>query len=144
MEDFTAWGNAAAVPLVVAITQILKRIFNFKRKADVISLLVSLAVCFGWEFYHTPEAELFILWTSSLVSTVKHLIDLLIVSFATWMSASKTYDLFLGEKRRAQELNTHLEEKEALKQEVETLKNGTQSSEAVSVDQKVREILEGK
>lgn len=147
MEDLSLLGNAAAVPIIVAITQFLKRNFNFKRKADVISLLVSFGVCLGWEFYYTPVDQLSLLWGSGFVDTGKHIIHLVLVSVATWLSASKSYDLLLGEKKRHREIGDHIEEKESLRKEVEKLKNdhGEKSElteDILEVDSKVRDILE--
>lgn len=147
MEDLSLLGNAAAVPVIIAITQFLKKNFDFNRKADAIAFLVSLAVCFGWEFYYTPTEELIALWSGGYIDTLKHIIYQVLVSIATWMSASKSYDLVLGEKKRRQEMDTHLEEKEALRNEVKQLKNGngeTKDNEVVEIDQKVRDILEGR
>jgi hypothetical protein len=148
--DLSVLGNAAAVPIVVAITQFLKKSFDFKRKADVISLLVSLVVCFGWEFYHTAEADLFLLWGTTIISNLKHAISLLVISFATWLSASKSYDLFLGDKKRNDVLNQHIQEKEELQKQVEELKAGNEQTVAApteepsDVDDRLRTILEGK
>lgn len=148
--DLSVLGNAAAVPIVIAVTQFLKKSFNFKRSADVISLLVSLGVCWGWEFYHTPEGELLVVWGATLVSKLKHTIELMIVSFATWLSASKSYDLFVGERKRNVALNQHIQEKETLLKEVETLRNGhgtpepEPTEEPVDLDDRLRDILEGK
>ena len=147
MEDLSLLGNAAAVPVIVAVTQFLKKNFDFNRKADAIAFFVSLAVCFGWEFYYTPTQELIVLWSGGFIESLKHIIYQVLVSIATWMSASKSYDLLLGEKKRKQELDGHLEEKEALKQEVSQLRNGNGENndpEVAEVDQKVRNILEGR
>src|SRR5262245_1079030 len=105
MEDLSLLGNAAAVPIIVAITQFLKKNFNFKRKANVISLLVSFGVCIGWEFYYTPAEQLLELWGNGVISTGKHGIHLTLVSIATWLSASKSYDLFVGDKKRGKEMD---------------------------------------
>jgi hypothetical protein len=149
VEDLSLLGNAAAVPIIVAITQFLKKNFNFRRKADAISLLVSFGVCIGWEFYYTPTDKLFLLWSGGIIETGKHIIHLGLVSVATWMSASKSYDLLLGDKKRHREIGDHIEEKENLKKQVEKLKNGhgeksELSDETLEVDNKVRDILEGR
>lgn len=154
MEDIALWGNAAAVPIIIAITQFLKNNFpkRFKRRADVISLLVSVAVCMGWWVYTTPEAEIIARYQSGIISTVKGGIDLLIVSFATWLSATKSYDFFLGEKKRAKELDDHLIEKEKLRVELEAVRNDGKEptnngavgtfTEDVEFSEKLRAILE--
>lgn len=71
-----------------------------------------------------------------------------LVSIATWMSASKSYDLVLGDRRKEKEISEHLQEKETLKAEVEKLKNGSTSDETSeddpTLDQKLRDILQGK
>lgn len=153
IEDIALWGNAAAVPIIVAITQFLKRSFpmKFKRRADVMSLLVSLMVCFGWWLYNTPEAVIIDQMDDGIIAITKGFIDLCIISFATWLSASKSYDLFLGDKKRAKQLDEHLVEKEKLRVELEAMKHANDEEpvdEPVDEDQdlaeKLREILEGR
>ena len=143
MEDLSLLGNAAAVPVIIAATQFIKKNFYFKRRADAIAFLVSLVVCFGWEFYYTPTEELISLWSGGFIETLKHIIYQILVSIATWMSASKSYDLVLGDKKRKQELKGHIEEKKALEDKVNQLKNGN-NEEVAALDKKVRDILEGK
>jgi hypothetical protein len=149
LEDLTLLGNAAAIPAIIAITQFLKKNFNFKRKSEVLSLFVSMGVCFGWEFYYMSEAELISTWGGGIISTAKHIVHLVLVSCATWLSASKSYDFFLGEKRKKAEMEEHIAEKETLKQQVVELKNGGASPapegepDDTELDQKVRDILEG-
>lgn len=142
MEDLSLLGNAAAVPIIIAITQFLKRNFNFKRKSEVMSLLVSLGVCFGWEFYYTPKEQLILWWGSGIIPLVKHAITLLLVSVATWLSASKSYDFFVGERKIRRELDSHMEEKESLKKKVQELEEQTKGAGDVELDQKIRDILE--
>lgn len=147
MEDLSLLGNAAAVPIIVAITQFLKKNFNFRRKADAISLLVSFVVCVGWEFYYTPADKLVILWSGGFIETGKHVIHLTLVSIGTWMSASKSYDLLLGDKKRHREIDEHIEEKEKLKKKVESLESVHEKTPAIDdenleIDSKVRDILE--
>lgn len=153
MDDFVALlGNAAAVPVIIAITQLLKKNFatQFKRRADVISLLVSLGVCTGWWFYNTPEVEIVIRLGGGAISIIKATIDMVIISFATWLSASKSYDLFFGEKKRAKELDVHLVEKEKLRVELEAVRNGHEPTEnepieePVDLTKKLHAILEGR
>lgn len=145
MEDLSLLGNAAAIPIVVAITQFLKRNCNFKHKSEVISLLVAVLVCVGWEFYYTPAKQLNLWWSSGFIPALKHTVHLLVVSAATWLSASKSYDFFIGDKKRQAELQGHLTEKETLKKAVEELKNGkSEEPHAVDteLDTKLRTILE--
>lgn len=149
MNDLSLLGNAAAVPVIMAITQALKKNFKFKRRSDTITLAVSVLVCFGWSFYVATDVELMRQWAAGPVVAAKSAIELLIISFATWLSASKSYDLFIGEKKRGKTLEGHLEENQALKKKIEVLKNGNEKKEAVveknsSEDSKLRSILEGR
>lgn len=144
--DISLLGNVAAVPIIVAITQFLKKSFNFSRKSDVISLLVSFLVCSGWEFYHTADADILLMWTAPLIAKIRHTIDLIIVSFATWLSASKSYDLFIGDKKWNKQMEEIHTEKEDLKKQVEVLTNEHEPTEPLAedavLDQRLREILE--
>ena len=144
MEDLSLLGNAAAVPIIIAVTQFLKRNFDFKRKSEVTSLLVSFGVCFGWEFYYTPSDQLILWWGSGIIPMAKHSIQLVLVSCATWLSASKSYDFFVGDKKKQQEINGHIQEKETLKKQVTELKNGNggQHGQTTDEDQKLRALLE--
>lgn len=144
--DISLLGNAAAVPIIIAITQALKKNFNFNRKADVISLLVSFAVCFGWQFYHAADADVMLMLAAPLITKIRYTIDLVVVSFATWLSASKSYDLFIGDKKWDKKMEEIHTEKEDLKKQVEVLKNGNGHTEPVEedpeLDQRLRDILE--
>jgi len=149
LEDLTVLGNAALIPIIIALTQFLKRNFNFNRKSEVLSLFVSLGTTVCWELYYTSEQELLLLWGNGIIPTIKHVMHLVVVSGATWLSASKSYDFFLGEKRRKAEIQEHIEEKESLKLQVTELKNGNGSGHETDphsdseLDEKVRNILEG-
>jgi hypothetical protein len=144
--DISLLGNAAAVPIIIAITQFLKKSFNFNRKSDVISLLVSFLVCFGWQFYHAAEADIMTMLNATLVVKIRHTIDLIVVSFATWLSASKSYDLFIGDKKWNKKMEEIHVEKEDLKKQVEVLTNANEPTETVAddtgLDQRMREILD--
>jgi len=146
VEDLSLLGNAAAVPIVIAITQFLKKSFNFNRKADVISLFVSFLVCLGWQFYYAADADIMAMVNSTLIVKIRHTIDLLVVSFATWLSASKSYDLFIGDKKWNKKMEEIHTEKEDLKKQVEVLTNGHEPSEPgpedADLDQRLRDILE--
>lgn len=153
MDDFSVFGNAAAVPIIIALTQFLKRNFTFRRKADIISLLVAITVCWGWEFYYTPESDLATVWGVTLIAKLKHAMNLMLVSFATWFSASKSYDLFIGDKKKAEMLKQHLQEKDELQKQVSDMRSGEDHEEeptdepnnqGASVDDLLRDILEGK
>lgn len=111
MEEFTLLGNAAAVPVVVAITQLLKKNLSFKYKSDFVSFAVAIVVCFGWKFYNMEPQPLESLFASGWIVVTKEVMHQLIVSFATWLSASKSYDLFYGVKKREAK---HLGEKKDL------------------------------
>lgn len=144
--DISLLGNAAAVPIIIAITQVLKKNFQFNRKADVISLCVSFLVCSGWEFYHAADADIMLMWAAPLIAKIRHTIDLIVVSFATWLSASKSYDLFIGDKKWNKAMEEIHTEKEELKKQVEVLTNGHGATEPVAentdLDQRLRDILE--
>jgi hypothetical protein len=116
MEDFALLGNAAAVPIIIGITQLLKKNFSFKYKADVVSAAVAFIVCPLWWFYNTPEIEILDALDDGIVATVKFVIQLLLISGATWLSAAKSYDLFAGNKKRdavKQELQNKITELES-------------------------------
>lgn len=144
--DISLLGNAAAVPIIIAITQVLKKNFQFNRKADVISLLVSFVVCFGWQFYHAADADVMLMLSAPLITKIRYTIDLIVVSFATWLSASKSYDLFIGDKKWDKAMKEIHTEKEDLKKQVEVLTNGHGPTEPVAedadLDQRLRDILE--
>ena len=157
MEDFSLLGNAAAIPVIVMVTQYVKNNFSFaaKRKSDFISALVALVICFGWDFFYLPTEELVIVWSGGFIPVVKHLVDLMIVSGATWVSANKSYDLFLGNKKRTERLDQHTLEKEQLSKEIEVqkeevikLRNGNghkteKVPESDEISDELRAILEG-
>lgn len=71
-------------------------------------------------------------------------IDTLIVGFATWLSASKLYDLGYGSKKKQQKMAQIEEEKAQLEEQI-TKSQGSENgknSDDFEVDTKLREILE--
>lgn len=152
MDEIILLGNAAAVPMIIAITQWLKNNFatQFKRRADVISLIVSFVVCIGWWLYHTPEVEIINSLTGDWITIMKSIITMITISVATWLSSKGSYDLFLGEKKRTRKLNTHLIENKKLRKELEAVRNEYETrkkvptSEVIDLAEKLRSILEGR
>lgn len=148
MEELSLLGNAAAVPFIIGATQLLKKNFSFKYKADVVSLVVAFIICPGWWFYTTPEVEIRAAFDGGAVEVVKSLIDMVLVSAATWLSATKSYDLFRGNKKREEEKKAIVNEKEQLKAKLAELEihNGEEESndEEAEITNKLLEILEGR
>lgn len=147
MDDLTVLGNAAAVPIIIFLTQLLKKNLRFKRGSDALALLLALVVCSGWEVYNiTPEIlqEL----SAGFIVKFRFGVDLIITSFATWLAASKVYDLGHGQKKKAKKVAA---EKQELRNEIVKLKNGNRHGEVdeetmenSEVDNKLRDILERK
>ena len=145
MDDLTALGNAAAVPIIIFLTQLLKKNFKFNRGSDLMALLLAIVVCSGWELYNiTPEAlqEL----SGGFIIKFRFGVDLVITSFATWLAASKIYDLGHGQKKKA---NRVAAERKELHDEIVKLKNGNGNGEAdeetvenSEISDKLRNILE--
>lgn len=152
MEDLTVLGNAAAVPIVITLTQLIKRNVNWKRAPEVIALGVSFVLCFGWELYSITPEELDLLILAGPLGIFKWIVDSVIVGFATWLSASKLYDLGYGEKKTQQKFEEISKQKDALHQQIMRL-SGPDSEEeggngAVDKDpnlsDKLENILEGR
>jgi len=153
LEGLEALGNMGVVPIVIFLTQVIKkRIGDFRYGTDVLALILSVVLCVGWEFYYmTPEAHA--AWLSlSMLGLFKWTVSLLIKSLGTWFSASKIYDFSHGNKKRELKVSTQLErqqtEKVALQEEIEKLKNSNgdkdgQTEEDPEVSDKLRAILEG-
>jgi len=142
MEDFALLGNAAAVPIIIGITQLLKKNFSFKYKADVVSGAVALIVCPLWWFYNTPEAVILDALDDGVVATVKFAMQLLLISGATWLSATKSYDLFAGNKKR----ETEKQELKAKITELESKPEGgaeDDDNDDPEIVDRLRQILEG-
>jgi hypothetical protein len=143
LEDLSLLGNAAAVPIIIFLTQVLKKNFSFPYKSDFLALVLALVVCTGWEIYNiTPETlqEL----STGFLAGFRFVVDTLITSFATWLAASKVYDLGHGNKKKAIKV---AEEKRVLEEEIKKWKNengasDTKVSEKPEVSDKLREILE--
>lgn len=151
MDELELLGNAAAVPIIIAATQLLKKNFSFKYKADVVAFVVALIICPGWWFYNTPEVEIRATFDQSYIKLAKAAVDMLLVSVATWLSATKSYDLFRGNRKREQEKQAIVAEKEQLRARVAVLEAtpkkevvGDGPGQDVEVTDKLLEILEGR
>ena len=152
MDDLSVLGNAAAVPIVITITQIIKRNANWKRAPEIISLGVALVLCLGWNLYEITPEEMNLLLLAGPLGLFKWIVNTVIVGFATWLSASKLYDLGYGEKKTQQKFEKINQQKDALTVEVMRLSNPTSDEEgsdgAVEKDgnlsNRLEDILEGR
>ncbi len=139
-------GNMGVVPIVIFITQaIKKKIGDFKYGSDVMAAVLSFVLCIGWEFYYmTPEA--YLAWVSLTgLELFKWSVAMLGTGFATWLAASKIYDLGHGAKKRE---TLVLQEKKVLEEKIVVLENGNGEKHVESpvekndVAARLRDILE--
>jgi hypothetical protein len=158
LEELALLGNAAAVPVVIGITQLLKKNFYFKHKSDVVSFVVSLLVCPGWWFYSTDPEQITAAVDDGVIEVGKFVMQMGLISVATWFSATKSYDMFSGNKKRAgshesekQEIKKqHASKTEVLFKRIEELENDLRSGgpdepkDDSDVGDKLLEILEGR
>lgn len=154
LQGLEALGNAGAVPIIIFLTQLIKKkIGNLKYGSDLLALFLSFGLCTGWEFYYMTPAT-FETWQALSGLQLFHWgVDQVIVGFATWLAASKIYDLAHGNKKRDKQVSTQLEihstEKVKLQEEIVKLKNGHNgdtdgpNEEDPEVFDKLRDILEG-
>ena len=153
LASLEALGNASVVPVVIFLTQILKKyIADFKYRTDMVALLLSFVLCIGWAFYNMAPSEFYALIHADFHFQFKYTVDQLVVGFATWLAASKLYDLGHGDKKRNREVSEkiekHITEKVQLADEIIKLKNGhgdrdEQVDENPVISDKLREILGG-
>ncbi len=145
LEGLGLAGNAVAIPIVIAITQFLKKNFSFKYRSAVVSMAVTLIACLGLFFYNTPVVDLEAFFARHWIVVTRGIMDQLIIAFFTYLSASKSYDLFHGDKKKKQKV---VEDKKVLEEEIVKLKNGNgdaddKTEEDPVVSDKLRHILEG-
>ena len=102
LEVLDALGNATLVPIVIFLTQLIKKkIGDFKYGSDILALMLALVLTIVSYFY-TMTPEQFSIWASgSALAMFKTGIDQLIIGFATWLAASKIYDL--GQRKQGTE-----------------------------------------
>jgi hypothetical protein len=147
VEGLEALGNAGVVPIIIFLTQMIKtKIGDFKYGSDVLALGMSMVLCVGWTFYYMDPSD-FNLWlaTGALIK-FKWGINQLIVGFATWLAASKIYDLGHGNKKRE---GLVIQEKKVLEEKIVVLQNGTGNGEKheepveeADLSSRLREVLE--
>ena len=141
MEDLTVLGNAAVVPVVITITQFLKRNFSTRRAPELVALGVSLILCFGWDLYTADIAQLRGVFESGNLEIFRWGIKNLIISFATWLSASKLYDFTYGEKKTQRKFEDINKQKELLQSEVTELRHGRDGAD-LSTEEPIDEAME--
>ena len=88
LQGLEALGNAGAVPIIIFLTQLIKKkIGDFRYGSDLLALLLSFGLCTGWEFYYMTE-ESFKVWSAFNGLQYFHWgIDQVITGFATWLAA---------------------------------------------------------
>ena len=147
MEGLEALGNAGAVPIVIFLTQLIKtKVGDIKYGSDVLALGMSMVLCVGWTFYYMEPVD-FDLWVATnFLEKFKWGINQLVVGFATWLAASKIYDLGHGDKKRKSKIT---EEKKALEEKIVVLQNGNGNGEKheepveeTDLSSRLREVLE--
>ncbi len=147
MEGLEALGNAGVVPIIIFLTQMIKtKIGDFKYGTDVLALGMSMVLCVGWTFYYMDPMDFDIWIATGSLAKFKWVINQLIVGFATWLAASKIYDLGHGNKKRqlrVDQVKVELEEKIIVLQNGNG--NGEKHEEAVEetdLSSRLREVLE--
>jgi hypothetical protein len=153
LESLGALGNAAAVPVIIFLTQIIKKtIGDFKYGSDLLAIGLSFILCTGWAFYDMTTSQYSAFVSLNGLGLFKWIIDQGVISFATWLAASKIYDLSHGNKKKEKEVSTKIEkqvaEKEKLQEELVKLKTvqgdkDEQPMEKTVVSDKLRAILGG-
>jgi len=164
LETLEVLGNAGVVPVVIFFTQLCKKKFGaLKHGSDFLALGLSMTLCLGWAFYYMTPESLSALVTSDALSQFRWWIDQLIVGFATWLAASKIYDLGHGDKKKEKKFLIEKEElveegiqrvgveklrRKNLEEEIVKLKNGHgdmngKTEEDPIIADKLRNILEG-
>ncbi len=138
MEDLSILGNAAAVPVIIFLTQLLKKNLSHKYASDLVAFGLAFLVCAGWELY-TIEPEALQELAGSFLNKFRFGVDVAITSFATWLAASKVYDLGHGDKKKKVRVAA---EKKVLEEKIIVLKNGNgQGEEDDEEDLKVPDEL---
>jgi hypothetical protein len=158
MEEFALLGNVAAVPVIIGATQLLKKNFSFKYKSDVVSLAVAFVVCPAWWFWNTPDIEIIQAVDGGVLEVTRFVMRMILISLATWMSATKSYDLFGGNKKRTAKVEAekqeikelHASETETLSAKIQELENNLTTGEEnglvddSEISDKLLDILEGR
>lgn len=154
MDDLSVLGNAAAVPVVMTITQIVKRNFRAERAPEMLALGASMLLCFGWDLYTADIEVLRAVFRSDYLEIFRWGIKNAIVGFATFLSASKLYDFTYREKKTQQKFEEINKQKEKLQLEVVKLREGNEPTteepdngnveEDPELSEKLKDILEGR
>ena len=139
-EELFNLANIAAIPIVVLVTNLVKKNFQFKHKSNLLALLVSFVICSAWGIYALTPEQMELLKAGGVMAIFRFSIDLIVTSFATWFAASKGYDLMSGDKKKEKVLVEHKDEIRQLKEKVRGEDDtSTKSSE---ISEKLRSILE--
>ncbi len=154
MEGLEILGNATMIPIVIFLTQMIKTSLpkHAKYRSDILALMFSLLLCLGSTFYIMTSIEFSAWVVGDFLMKFKWGVDQVLIGFATWLAASKVYDLGHGNKKRASQVSgqieRHLVERSELQKEIVKLKNGQgDSNEQAKTDGSqsdvLRAILEG-
>jgi len=139
-EELFNLANVAAIPVVIIVTNLLKKNFQFKHKSNLLALFVSFVVCSVWGVYTLTPEQMAILTAGGGFSFYRFSIDHIIISFATWFAASKGYDLVSGDKKRERVLVEHKDEIRKLQKKARRDDGTTEESSEIS--EKLRSSLE--
>lgn len=135
MEDFSILGNAALVPVVIAVTQVAKKVVP-KWNPDFVAIGVSMLLCLGFSIYNLTDTVVF----STTLSAFRFVVDASVSGFGTAFAAAKSYDLLYGDKKLAlkqEGFETKIQELEAQVSEVPN----EQDMEQNKINNKLRQIL---
>lgn len=145
LSGLEALGNVGVVPIIIFLTQLIKKkIGDFRYGSDVLALLLSFVLCIGWEFYYMSPVDYLSWSTLSGLGFFKWGVLISGTSLATWLASSKIYDLGHGNKKREGKV---IEEKKVLEEKIITLQNGNGERHEESVGEneissQLRKILE--
>ena len=85
--------QAAVVPIVIGITQVLKPFKRYFKYHDLAALIIALFGTLGVILFNMSE-ETFMSLTK--LGMIKLTVESVFTAFATWLSAGKLYDMSIG------------------------------------------------
>lgn len=95
------------VPLVLVITQVLKPFRKYYKFHEVIALIIALVGTAAVTLYNMDESTFKAL---TLLGSIKFIIECVFTAVASWLSASKVYDLSIGKRKAEKEIEEALVE----------------------------------
>jgi len=136
VDELTLLGDLTLVPVIIAFTQMLKKVTP-TWNSDLTAFLIAIPLCLGHSLYDLKDLTVFY----TFLGAFHFIINCVITGVATAFTAGKAYDLAYGDKQLAKQKQVLHEKIAILETSIPTEVPDAEATKQAEQDKKLAEIL---